>query len=129
MRIPLAAACLALVAAMPASASSTDGAGALARALEGRVAGEPVSCISLNGVRNTRIIRNEAIVYEVGSTLYVNRPEAGAESLDPWDTQVTRTHANRLCSTDTVRMIDPHSRIMTGIVFLGEFVPYRRIER
>ena len=39
---------------------------------------------------------------------------------------VTRLYTNRLCSIDTVRMVDPSSRMLTGIVFLGDFVPYRR---
>ena len=41
---------------------------------------------------------------------------------------VTRLHQPRLCSIDTIEMVDPNSRILSGIVFLGEFVPYRREE-
>lgn len=98
----------------------------LARALEGRTAGAPVDCINLQFVRSSRIIDDTAILYEVGSTIYVNRPRAGRESLDRWDTLVTRTHDSRLCSIDTVRLYDSASRFETGFVFLGEFVPYRR---
>ncbi len=128
MRIPLVSiAAVSLLAAGSAASATPDGATELARALEGREAGEPVECINLAQVRNTRVIEETAIVYRIGSTLYVNRPRAGADALDRWDTQVTRTPSNRLCSTDTVRMIDPNSRILRGTVFLGQFVPYRRI--
>jgi hypothetical protein len=59
----------------------------LAKALDGRVAGEPVNCLSLRSIRSSRIIDRTAIVYQVGNTLYVNRPRAGADSSTsgtPW---------------------------------------------
>jgi hypothetical protein len=99
----------------------------LAKALEGRVAGEPVNCISLGRVRSSRIIDDTAILYEAGSTIYVNRPRAGRESLDRWDTLVTKLFTSQLCSTDVVHLYDTSSRIQTGVVFLGEFVPYERV--
>lgn len=117
----------ALLATGSAQAAPRDPEARLAREIEGRVAGDPVDCIDLHRVRSSRIIDNTAIVYEAGNTLYVNRPRAGAESLDRWDTMVVRPFSSRLCSVDTIRMIDPTSQIMTGIVFLGEFVPYRRV--
>ena len=98
----------------------------LAKEVEGRVAGEPVDCITQHRIRSSRIIDETAIVYEVGSTLYVNRPRSGQESLDRWDTMVTKTFGSQLCSIDTIRMVDPASGMMTGIVFLGDFVPYRK---
>jgi len=125
--LPLVAAAIALVAA-PASAARepVDREAELAEAIGNRVAGEPVDCIDLNRIRSSRIIDDTAILYTVGSTIYVNRPRSGAESLDRWDTLVTRTFTTRLCSIDTVRLVDSSSRMMTGLVFLGEFVPYRR---
>ena len=116
----------ALLATASAEARPRDPQAQLARELEGRVAGEPVDCIDLHRVRSSRIIENTAIVYDAGSTIYVNRPRAGADSLDRWDTMVVRPFGARLCSVDTVRMIDPTSHFLTGIVFLGDFVPYRR---
>ena len=126
--LPLVAAAIALVAA-PASAARepVDREAELAEAIGNRVAGEPVDCIDLHRVRSSRIIDDTAILYTVGSTIYVNRPRAGADSLNRWDTLVTRTFGNRLCSIDTVRLVDLPSRMLTGVVFLGEFVPYRRI--
>ncbi len=98
----------------------------LARALDGRVAGEPVNCINLRNVRSSQIIDRTAIIYDTGGTIYVNRPRAGRESLDRWDTLVTRTHSSRLCSIDVVQLFDPGSRMQTGLVFLGDFVPYKK---
>ncbi len=46
----------------------------LAKLLEGREAGEPVSCIPLHRTSESRIIDKTAIVYDSGRTIYVNRP-------------------------------------------------------
>lgn len=112
-----------------AQAKGPDREAELARALQGRVAGEPVDCIDLFRVRNSRIINDTAILYDAGSVIYVNRPRNGAEQLDRGDTMVNRLYgSNRLCSIDTVTMIEPVSGTFTGVVFLGEFVPYRRVQ-
>ena len=110
-----------------AQAAPRDGEAELARAIQGRVAGDPVRCIDLHRVRNSRIITNTAIIYDAGGVLYVNRPENGASELNQWDTMVTRTSSTQLCNVDTVTMVDPGSRSFSGIVFLGDFVPYRRV--
>lgn len=99
----------------------------LAEALKGRVAGEPVSCISLSSVRSTRIISRTALIYNAGSVVYVNRPTGGARQLDRWDTLVTRTFSSQLCRPDIVRLLDSGSRFESGSISLGDFVPYRRI--
>lgn len=113
--------------ATPALAANPRGEAELERAIAGRVAGEPVSCISLHGATSSQIIDNTAIVYRVGGTLYVNRPRSGAESLDRDDTMINRLFGDsRLCNTDAVRTVDLLSGFMTGIVLLGDFVPYRR---
>lgn len=119
-----------LLGVVPAQAAEPRNPEAeLSSATQGRVAGDPVDCIDLNRVRSTRIIDDTAILYDAGSVVYVNRPRSGAESLDRWDTMVTRLWSgSRLCSIDTVRLVDMSSRMTTGVVFLGEFVPYRRVQ-
>jgi hypothetical protein len=123
--IPLIAATFLIGGA--AQAKPADREAELARALQGRVAGEPVDCIDLHRIRSSRIIPGTAIIYDAGSVLYVNRPDNGAEELTQWDTMVTRTSTGRLCSIDTVNMVDMSSRSFRGVVFLGDFVPYRRV--
>lgn len=46
----------------------------LEKILAGRVAGKPTSCINLRNTTSSQIIEGRAIVYRVGSTLYVNEP-------------------------------------------------------
>ncbi len=120
-----------VTAALPATALAADKdkspKAQLARVLKDRVAGEPVDCIRLRNIQSSRIIDQTAIVYEgPGDTLYVNYPDSGAESLDKWVFQVTDTHSSQLCSIDTVQLYDRGTNMLSGIVFLGRFIPYRK---
>ena len=99
----------------------------LAKLLEGRVAGEPQDCIYLPRVRSSRIIDGTAIVYDAGSTIYVNRPRNGAYALDDDDIMVTDVHGSTLCSIDVVRLHDRTSFFYDGFVGLDEFVPYTKV--
>jgi hypothetical protein len=122
-----------LLASLPATAGAAarlDPEAKLAKSLNGRVAGEPVDCLNLRDIRSSQIIDRTAILYETrGGTIYVNRPDAGRESLDDWDILVTRTHMNRLCSIDVVDLYESGGRMWSGSVFLGQFVPYRKAGR
>lgn len=123
----LAGALIAAVTVPASAAPPTEGEAKLAKLLEGRVAGEPTDCLLLRDVLSSRIIDETAIVYETrGGTLYVNRPDSGRESLDQWDTLVTDTQGSRLCDVDVVRLYDTSTRMTTGLVFLGDFVPYEK---
>ena len=124
--IPALIAAAALAATPAAAAEKRDPEARLARLLEGRVAGEPQKCITLSNVSSSQVIDETAIVYRIGSTLWVNRPEGGAESLDDDDILVTRTIGSQLCNIDTVELRDSSSRMDAGFVSLGDFIPYRR---
>jgi hypothetical protein len=128
MRTPLLALAALACAALPAAASAKRPSpeAELARVTDGRVEGEPITCLNNLRFTSTRIIDGTAIVYEAGNTLWVNRPRGGAQGLDRWDVLVTRQFSNELCSGDVVRLYDTSTRMETGAVFLGEFVPYRR---
>ena len=125
--LPLIVGSVALIAG-PAQAKPVDHEAELAQAVAGRVAGEPVDCIDMHRVRSSHIIPGTAIIYDMGGVLYVNRPRGGAESMDQWDIMVNRLWSSELCSIDTVQLIDQGSRMYSGTVFLGEFVPYRRVQ-
>ena len=122
---PLIAAALVALAAGPAVARHEDPAAELARITAGRVAGKPVDCINLRQAGSSPIIDGTAIVYTVGSTLYVNRPE-GAKTLRSDDILFTKTYSSDLCRMDSVKLLDRGDRMMRGFVSLNEFVPYKR---
>lgn len=111
--------------AAPAAAVRPSPQAKLDRMLEGRVAGKPVSCINLRDIRSSEIIDRTAIVYQVGSKLYVNYPR-GAHSLDRDDILVTSTVTGQLCRIDTVRLVDRDARYQRGFVSLGDFIPYAK---
>ena len=130
LHIPMIFAVAAL-AAIPATASAREKLAPeeqLAKLLEGRVAGEPQNCIPLSMARSSQVIDKTAIVYRVGGTLWVNRPEGGASSLDDDDILVTKLSGSQLCSIDAVQLHDRSSHMYSGFVSLGKFVPYRRVK-
>ncbi|WP_062345408.1 hypothetical protein [Novosphingobium sp. CCH12-A3] len=100
----------------------------LAKALEGRVAGEPKDCIYLPRVVNTRVYDKTAIIYDTGTTIWVNRPDSGASSLDDNDIMVTTPWNSQLCSVDIVRMVDRNAGFWRGSIGLGKFVPYTKVK-
>lgn len=106
----------------------TKGEKELAKLLEGRVAGEPASCIRTPPNDRVRVIDDTAIVYVRGKTIYVNRTSRPSD-IDDRDTMVIRRFSgSQLCKTDTVTMIDRGSQMFSGVIFLSEFVPYTRVE-
>lgn len=127
--LALAAAAAALIVAPAQARAREDPEAQLAKELAGRVAGEPLDCIQMHRIRSSRIIDETAIIYDAGSTIYVNRPTAGHDGLKDWDVMVSEPFNNRLCNTDTIRMFAIGSNMLTGIVFLGDFVPYRKERR
>ena len=91
------------------------------------MAGEPVNCISLNSVTSSTVIEGKAIVYQIGTKLYVNEPRSGADRLDDDDVLLTRNYGSQLCRIDSVQLIDRNSRFVRGFVVLDRFVPYTKI--
>jgi hypothetical protein len=132
MRALLTAASLALLA-LPGAAMAEEkvnpkGEAELAKMLEGRVAGKPVKCLPTHAMDNSTVIDKTAIVYRSGSKLYVNRPRSGADQLDDDDILLTKIYGSQLCNVDKVDLIDRSSRMWSGFVMLGEFVPYTRVK-
>ena len=98
----------------------------LDKRLDGRVAGTPVDCIYMPTVSNSQVYDKTAIVYDSGSTLYVQKPRTGADSLRSDDILVTRLTGPQLCSIDTVQLRDRASGFWRGFVGLDKFVPYTK---
>ena len=124
----VAAAALVAIAAVPAQADKRGerGEARLAKLLDGREAGKPVDCIQLSSVSSTEIVDGTAIIYKVGSKLYVNRPATGASSLRRDDVLLFTNHDSRLYSIDSVKLLDSGSHFQKGFVGLSKFVPYSK---
>ena len=97
----------------------------LDKAVAGRVAERPVSCINLRDIRSTEILDGIGIAYTTnGGTVYVNRLRGPASFLDDDDILVTKTFSSQLCNIDIVQLVDRNGRFPKGSISLGEFVPY-----
>lgn len=110
------------------TAEMTKGEKKLAKLLEGRVAGEPESCIRDRPERGFQVIDNTAIVYKIGRTVWVNYTR-NPQSLDDNETLVFRRWGSQICKHDIVNTIDRFGGFYTGNVFLDDFIPYRLPEK
>lgn len=111
-----------------AAAPMTKGEKRLEKLLEGREAGEPVSCIRTLPRQRVQTIEGTAYVYGSGKTIYVQRTRA-PERIDDFDALVVnRFSASQLCRTDVITAIDPVNGFFTGAVFFDDFVPYTRVQ-
>ncbi|GAB5351769.1 hypothetical protein [Qipengyuania sp. 483] len=132
-RLVLTAAAIGALAA-PVAAQAEDpvaptrGEAKLAKMLEGRVAGEPERCIPTIGSRSLTQIDDTALVYRSGDTIWVNYTRT-PEAIDNSDYLVIeRFNSMSLCRTDQVRTVTRSGNFTSGVIFLDDFVPYRKVE-
>lgn len=116
----------ALAIATPAAARRAKPDAELSRALAGRVAGAPVSCIGLTGTTSTQVVDGRALIYRIGGRLYLNVPRDGADRLDDDSILVTRVTGSQLCRIDRVEFRDRLTGMYRGFAVLGDFVPYTK---
>jgi len=122
----LAGTALALAGASAGSARTPEQSEAkLARMLEGRTAGEPVSCISAMNSNRIEVIEHVGIVYDSGDTIYVARP-SDPRQIGRDDVVVIERFGGQLCANDVIRTVDRYGGFATGAVFLDNFVPYTK---
>lgn len=123
--IPASLAVASLAVALPASAAHESGEAKLAKLLDGRVAGEPVECLSQFRNRNLEIVDRTALVFKDGDTYYVNRP-AGANFMHWSDVPVFKIYGAQMCSKDLVQLRDSSTLMPGATMVLDKFVPYKR---
>ncbi len=106
----------------------SEGEQRLARMLEGRVAGEPQSCIRSRLSDRFTTIDGTAYVYGRGRTIYVQRTR-NPEQIDDWDALVQRRfNGSQICKNDITTTIDRTTGFFTGAVFFDDFIPYTRVD-
>jgi hypothetical protein len=134
MRVPA----LALIAACSACASSAvseprtaRAETELARALAGKVAGPPVSCLPSFRTNDMTIIDDDTVLFRDGrNRVYRNDPPGGCSPMGSAGyALVTRSSTGEMCRGDIVRVVDLSSRMTAGSCSLGEFIPYRAVAR
>jgi hypothetical protein len=106
----------------------TKGEKRLAKLLEGREAGKPVSCIRTTPTQRVETIEGAAYVYGQGNTIWVQRTTA-PEQIDDTDALiVNRFSGSQLCRFDITTTVDRFNGLFTGAVFFEDFVPYTRVQ-
>lgn len=97
---------------------------ALAKALDGKVAGTPVTCVSAMRGQNLRVIGDHTLLYQVGKRVYRNDVLGSCTGLSWGDTLVMDVRGSQYCRGDIARVVNLPSGSQSGSCALGDFVPY-----
>lgn len=116
--------------AQPTDMHSPAALADLARALNGRVAGPPQSCLSTLRAGDMHVVDDNTILYTSGGTTFLNNPPGGCPGLAlPGNTMVSRPFGSQSCRGDIVQIINLPTGMSSGSCTLGEFIPYRKVGR
>ena len=112
--------------AQPA-ALTPDQLALLDRHLGGKVAGEPVSCITSTGSDETIRVADNILLYRVsGRLVYKNELRSSCPGMArDTDIIVSQTTGSGPCRGDIIHLVDRTSGIRGPSCSLGDFVPYR----
>lgn len=129
MKYPLTLAIVALITSTGVSAKAPErspkATAALEKALAGRTAGKPQSCVSLQEIRGSRIIDRHTILFEgTGGRMWRNDPPHGCAGLAPQRAIVTKSSLTQHCRGDIFQIIDPPTPMSFGSCAFGDFVPW-----
>ncbi|HZV19220.1 MAG TPA: DUF6491 family protein [Sphingobium sp.] len=98
----------------------------LAKALEGKVPGEPVSCVTAMRGSNLRALGDNTLIYKFSKDLvYRNTLDGACHGLSMGDTLVLRRTTDQYCRGDIATVVHIPTGSQTGSCVLGDFVPYR----
>jgi hypothetical protein len=97
----------------------------LAHALDGKVAGKPVTCVSTFRGNNLHAIGDHTLVYRVSKKLtYRNDLQGACHGLRFGDALVLRVTGDQYCRGDIAHAVNLPSGSLSGTCALGDFVPY-----
>lgn len=100
---------------------------ALEKALEGKVPGEKIACISQLPRTEMRVISDSVLLYRVNSRLvYRNDLIGSCIGLSRGDTLITQTFGSQICRGDIARVANLQTGMQSGGCALGDFMPYRK---
>jgi len=119
-----ASACAASAMTEPRSAKAEA---KLQSALQGKVAGAPISCLPPYRTNDMTIVDDNTILFRDGrKRVYRNDPPGGCAPMGSGHyALVRRSISSQMCRGDIVSVVDLTSKITVGSCSLGQFVPYR----
>lgn len=100
----------------------------LSKQLAGKVAGDPVNCISDFQANHIIRVSDDILLYRVsGRLVYENRLRSSCPGLArDDDIIVSEQFGGQKCRGDLIRLVDRYSGMQGPVCSLGDFVPYRR---
>jgi hypothetical protein len=109
------------------TALTPDQLALLDRHLGGKVAGQPVSCLTSSGTDETIRVADNILLYRVsGRLVYKNELRSSCPGMArDTDIIVTQTTGSGPCRGDIIHLVDRTSGIRGPSCTLGDFVPYR----
>ena len=98
----------------------------LASLTAGKVAGQPMSCLSNWRSRDMVVVNENVVAFRDGrKRVYVNAMNGPCNGLGPGrGALVTQTTGSSLCRGDIAQVLDTVSRTSLGSCSFGDFVPY-----
>lgn len=99
-------------------------ASALAKVLDGRVAGTPQNCISTMSTNGPQIIDARTLLYRQGRKVWRNDLPESCPGLDDDDLLVIEIHGSQLCRNDRFYANSRMSVVPGPSCRLGSFTPY-----
>lgn len=98
----------------------------LDKALAGKVAGEPQTCINREPQTNLTVISNNVLLYRVSRKLvYKNELIGTCSGLTSGSTIIVRSYGSQMCRGDMATTANLQTGITTGACAIGSFIPYR----
>ncbi|WP_010185274.1 hypothetical protein [Sphingomonas sp. PAMC 26605] len=115
---------LLLIAAL-GTATATDDAKTLAKALAGRTPGKPEMCVSPSRVGTPQIIGDRVLLYRDGGRVWRNDLPEACSGLDDDAIVVTEVFGGQLCRNDQFYTLERTGGSIPGPrCRLGNFVPW-----
>ncbi len=97
----------------------------LAAALDGKVAGKPVPCVSSFRGDNLHAIGDHTLIYRVSKKVtYRNDLQGTCHGLRFGDTLVLKVFGDQYCRGDIAHVVHFPTGTLSGTCALGDFVPY-----
>ncbi|MBY0282936.1 MAG: hypothetical protein K2W81_03095 [Sphingomonas sp.] len=101
----------------------------LAKALAGRVAGKPETCISASRVNGPEIIDSRNILYrQSGARIWRNEMADACPALGDNEILVVEAYGDQLCKFDRFRVVNRNSGFPSAYCILGSFTPYDKVK-
>ena len=113
----------------PATGPSPKAQMELARAIQGKVPGRPISCLPNYNANDMTTIDSRTLAFRVGSaTTYIVHLTPGCEMIDagPYALLSRQFGGGGLCRGDIQSVIDTLNRSTVGSCTIADIVPYTR---